>query len=160
MTTLGYFHDHVGEFDLTGEEYTFMMLLASGYGCRISPAGSRYTNGAGHDQDYLVEVPDDNRQLLDINLLDAGWTPESGQLDYRPEQGEEHPFDSWRKGELNLIVTTDHKYAQRHRLATAVLKQIKLPEKNDRIYVMYAILYGDLWSGPGIIRAFSDKAAF
>lgn len=149
--TPGYFRDHVATFCLDKLQYSFMMHLAADYGCCIEPAGSRHTNGDGRDQDYLVWCPADQLPHVEADLLDCGWTPESGQLEYRPEgsAANDAPFGSWRKGELNIILTDRREFAELHRLGTAVLKQIKLDDKDARKYVMYAILYGEMWSGPG-----------
>jgi len=160
--TPGYFRDHADQFKLSASSYSLLMSYVKVFGCTITPAGSRFTNGEGHDQDYLVEVPGGHPALadgFDSTLLDDGWTPESGQLEYRPEgsAANDAPFGSWRKGELNLIVTRDHAFAERHRLGTAVLKQIKLDDKDARKYVMYAILYGEMWCGPGVLKAFGSR---
>ena len=51
-------------------------------------------------------------------------------------------FQSLRKGEINLIVTSCPIFFGKFRLATKVAKQLNLLKKQDRVALFQAILYG------------------
>jgi hypothetical protein len=51
-------------------------------------------------------------------------------------------FAPFSNGEVDLIVTKSPHFARRHRAATHVCKRLNLPNKQDRIAVYQAVLYG------------------
>ena len=54
-------------------------------------------------------------------------------------------FTSYRRGEINLIVTESPVFFQRFLAATHVAKRLNLLNKDDRIALHRAVLYG--WGG-------------
>lgn len=111
-------------------------------GCAVEPCGSRVTCNpppTDTDRDYLVEVKcyADYEQAIEI-IMENGFHPE-GSDHYR---NSDFDFQSWRLGEINLIVTYKEWFASRHRTATTVCKSLNLMDKADRIALFQKILYG------------------
>lgn len=98
------------------------------------------------DADYLVVIPDDNCLAADAaaELSNAGFQWE-GKEHY---QQATNTFMSWRKGDVNLIVTRSRGFASRHGVATAICKKLNLMSKPDRIMVFKAVLYGTIPDAP------------
>lgn len=112
-------------------------------GCVVEPCGSRVTCNpppTDTDRDYLVEVKRyaDYEQAIQI-IMENGFYPE-GSDHYR---NSDFDFQSWRLGEINLIVTYKEWFANRHRAATTVCKSLNLMDKSDRIALFQKILYGN-----------------
>ncbi|UFW90992.1 hypothetical protein BjapCC829_21615 [Bradyrhizobium barranii] len=115
--------------------------------CRVGRCGSRVTCNPpprNTDADYLVEIIADERRRLDAvskvidALSDFGFEWE-GNGHY---QDGASTFMSWRRGEVNLIVTSTAEFAEKHRLATRLCTKLNLMNKVDRIALFQAILYG------------------
>lgn len=115
-------------------------------GCTVTPVGSRVTCNpppTDTDADYLVEIPagEEAKQAVSATLLgfaiewEAG---ESGQY----EQLVNTDFASWRAGHLNFIVTNNPDFAAKFRQASNLAKRLNLLQKEDRIAVFQAVLYG------------------
>jgi hypothetical protein len=112
-------------------------------GCTVEPCGSRATCNPAPtdtDEDYLVEVPWTfwGGGRIKETLVSAGFR--TNNKEYGGQRGS---FTSWRKDDINLIVTTNAEFAQKHRLATYVCKTLNLLRKADRVLVFQAILYGN-----------------
>lgn len=90
------------------------------------------------DSDYDFLVYDSSRNPLAKDLAALGFA-EEGEALY---PGQSNVFTSWRRDDLNLIVTCDPDFSQKHRLATALCKRLNLLQKPDRIAVFQALLYG------------------
>ncbi len=98
------------------------------------------------DRDYLIllhtefSMADFARQLkADGFSLDKGGTymgPES------VPNGQESQFYSFRKGDLNLIVTRSYIFHNKFLKATTLAKQFNLLKKVDRIALFQYVLYG------------------
>lgn len=117
-------------------------------GARIEPCGSRVTCNPppkDTDQDFLIELPPDDRHV-------AAFVQTAQEAGFRWE-GSEHyqaaasTFMSWRRDDINLIVTCDSTFAAKHRVATSICKRLNLLKKDDRISVFQAVLYGLEWDG-------------
>lgn len=109
----------------------------------IHAVGSRATcNPAptGTDEDWLVYAPGKMMEKAIGFLSSDGWKLDNPNEHYRPEQG---AFNSWRKGEINLIVTGDHGFRRRFLAASEVAKQLNLMEKAQRVLLFQAVLYGN-----------------
>lgn len=116
-------------------------------GCVVEPCGSRVTcNPAptNTDADYLVECRGAamlSDAVSDLGFCNFEWDSNSKEYQMAGETG----FMSWRgvedNVELNFIITRDHDFAARHRVATAVCKDINIMHKPHRIRVFQAILY-------------------
>lgn len=129
-------------FSLDEEEREQFATLRS-MGCVINPCGSRWTNNpfrADSDQEYLVEWCSPRRGDVWGYLASHWWVCSSDSYDLEVKRG----FTSWRRGNLNIILTQDGEFARRHRAGTGVLKHLNLPSKEDRIMVFQAVLYGNI----------------
>lgn len=110
----------------------------------FEPCGSRVTcdpSPFGSDFDYLVVIPDKRVCVAEVvsGLLLLGFECE-GDAEYQGAGGD---FMSWRRGDVNLIVTADVDFAAKHRVATALCKRLNLMNKPDRIAVFQAVLYAN-----------------
>lgn len=116
--------------------------------CEVEPCGSRVTCSPpprDTDADYLVFVAslkeDDVSRV--VNLLSSnGYVWEGNSLHYQTVAGS--TFMSWRKDDINFIVSASYNFVKRHRAATAVCKRLNLLEKADRIALFKAVLYGEV----------------
>ncbi len=105
--------------------------------------GSRITcNPAptGTDQDYLVEL--NHGFSIDALLQSEGFMAEGSDL----YDGNPNTFTSYRRADVNLIVSDDPEFCRLHRAATYVCKRLNLMDKDDRISVFQAVLYGNCWN--------------
>jgi hypothetical protein len=110
------------------------------------PTGSRFICEPAPtttDEDYLVVLQKaDYIEPLRTALDAAGFEWDVGE---GYEEGtEDQKFWSYRRDDLNLLITADHEFARRHKLATQVCKALNLLEKKDRITVFQALLYDRL----------------
>jgi hypothetical protein len=115
--------------------------------CDVEPCGSRVTCSPAPtdtDADYLVYVRSHREQdvadVVDI-LASAGFEWEGASEHYQCLCG--NSFMSWRRDNVNLIVSSSPTFALRHRAATALCKALNLMSKPHRIAVFQAVLYGD-----------------
>lgn len=112
---------------------------------QINAVGSRVTcNPAptGTDQDWLVFVPENVYDQFAKALVADGWEVGGSAIpvgdDYR-NPGEK--FNSFTKGEDNVIATCSDEFHRRFLSATATAKALNLMEKGDRINLFQAVLY-------------------
>lgn len=121
-------------------------------GCQFWEVGSRTIEGAWTPQsDYDVLVLSPENICADIDAL--GFRLESGGAHYDPSQGD---FNSWRRGDVNVILTYDTSFAARFRKANSLCRFLRLKERGDRVAVFQSILYGnfplfDEWEPPFIV---------
>lgn len=127
--------------EIAGEEFSDLVLS-------IEPCGSRVTCNpppTNTDQDFLVLVKSDSQSVfLAVRALSSGGWLWEGSEHYQDAMGN---FMSWRRGEINLIITSSPAFAARHRAATEVCKRLNLMDKGDRILVFRAVLYGSVEAG-------------
>lgn len=114
-------------------------------GCVIEPCGSRVTCDPpvmNTDADYLIECPSAETAVSavvhDISSAGYQWEGSSNHYQSCAVVG----FMSWRRDDMNLIVTANPDFAKRHRIATALCARLNLMKKADRIAVFQAVLYG------------------
>ncbi|NTS31393.1 hypothetical protein HQ945_09020 [Phyllobacterium sp. BT25] len=118
-------------------------------GFSVEPCGSRVTCDPAPidtDQDYLVEVQSGEAIVssLVMVLVDFGFRWEGNE---HYQDAARNDFMSWRRDDINLIVTANYDFASRHRAATHVCTRLNLQNKDDRIALFQAVLYGNKWSG-------------
>lgn len=105
------------------------------------PTGSRVIcdpppNDTDEDFCVLVEDWDDARAYFEA----VGF-----KLDGKPEfytGNDNGGFRSYRKGDINLIATTDREFFELFRTATELARRFNLRRKSDRIALFQAVLYG------------------
>ena len=113
----------------------------------VFPTGSFYNcnpPATNTDRDYLIYVQDDDITFYEY-LEDLGYKTSCGQASSLPKRNgeeDEDNFMSWRKGNINLIVTGSEEFYDKHKTAGLVCRTLNLLEKADRIMVYHAIIYG------------------
>lgn len=102
------------------------------------------------DDDWLMLIaPEDKDHFLNYfqfgiddpvgqNSIDVGWQLGGSN----PPGGGESEFNSLKKNEFNIIVTTDHTYFKYFEAATTVAKKLNLLDKQDRIMLFAAVMEG------------------
>lgn len=103
---------------------------------KVVRTGSRFIdegNPNNKDFDFLCLVAD----------LELFW-PFAIEQDFvcSEEPDEDTDFLSFRKGEINLIVTDKSEFFRDFELATNVAKELKLETRQKRVCLFQAILYG------------------
>lgn len=58
------------------------------------------------------------------------------------------PFLTFRKGIQNVILVGDPIFFQKWKSATYVAKRLNLGNKDDRVVLFQAVLYGNIWTPP------------
>ena len=109
----------------------FPKLLAQ-YVKDWAPVGSRETVNPppqDTDQDYMVLCAG----LQQLNQLKKAITSDGFTVDGKNYEGT--TWTSYRKGDLNLIVTCDNRLYYRTVLAARICKALNLKDKEDRITV-------------------------
>jgi hypothetical protein len=107
----------------------------------ITPVGSRVTCDpppTDTDEDWLVHSYN-VQKAIDL-LSQNGFTLDNPNLHYAPDTG---AFNSWRKGNVNVILTKDYDFNRRFLAASAMAKRFNLLEKPDRVALFQAVLYGN-----------------
>lgn len=115
--------------------------------CRqITAVGSRVTCNpppVGTDQDWLVLVDAAAYDQFADTLIKDGWEVGGSLIpndaNYLPES---QRFNSFTKGEDNIIATDSPEFHQRFLAASATAKRLNVLLKPDRIALFQAVLYG------------------
>lgn len=118
------------------------------YANRHELVGSRVTCNpppVDTDQDVLVFVDSENADYFVSRMRNAGFNVELGEgyAEDALNSGEEDRFQSYRLGDVNLIVTVDERFYTRFSAATAMAKRANLMKKEERIALFQAVLYGN-----------------
>lgn len=91
----------------------------------------------GTDEDWIVHV----LSLTDaIKKLSAEGFQTTTDQDY---EGTQSDFQSWKKEELNILVTEDAGFFAKFVAATSIAKRLNLLSKDDRIALFRAVLYAE-----------------
>ena len=104
----------------------------------LKAVGSRVTcvpAPTNTDEDWLVLVLKDPENELTV----AGFVMEGNPEFYTGNDN--GGFRSWRKGEINLIVTQDSFFYSLFETATELARRFNLQDKSDRIALFQAVLY-------------------
>ncbi len=106
-------------------------------GARVHPAGSRYVCSPPRmftDIDFLIYASD-----VDDVLNAAGYTKSEFTRYFSFTTQDPDQFAAWRKGNINLIVTSDLHYAETFHTATHICKLHNIRRKDDRVIVHEAL---------------------
>lgn len=113
----------------------------------VVPVGSRVTcdpSPTNTDEDFLCLV--DRERFLELIQLLVYEGYEVGGSDITPSENftvdKFEGFQSYRKGDVNLIVTCSNVFFDLFMLATNIAKQKNLLVKEDRISLFQHIIYG------------------
>lgn len=103
-----------------------VMRVGSTVSCNPAPENT--------DIDYLVLV---KGRASSLDFL-SGYNLDNDNSHYEPSEGD---FNSWRKDNINLIITDSVFFFEKFKLATELAKHFNLLEKKDRIKLFQAVLY-------------------
>lgn len=114
----------------------------------IAPTGSRYICNPAPmdtDEDWLILVHPDKFEDILSHICVSGY--ELGGSDIFAAEDtyvtEWEGFQSWKKGEINLIITTSKDFFDKFVKATEIAKEQNLLLKDDRIMLFQKILYNN-----------------
>lgn len=121
------------------EEMTAIVEALGGIVTCVQPVGSRITCSpppTTTDEDWLM-------------LTDSNPAGVLKSLDFVQDRGprfytgnDDGSFRSWRRGDLNIITTPDSMFYERFLTATHLAARFNLLDKQDRIALFQAVLYG------------------
>lgn len=119
------------------------------YATRYELVGSRVTCNpppVDTDQDILVFVDSENADYFVSLMKQRGFDVELGEgyAEDALNGDESDRFQSYRLDDVNLIVTVDKMFYDRFAYATEIAKRSNLMEKEERIKLFQAILYGNM----------------
>ena len=113
---------------------------------KFEPVGSRVTCNPpplDTDIDYLLLVEPEKFNDFEMVLFDSGYEMGGSRIHAGGcLLGDENSFQSYTKGEVNLIVTASEEFFIKFMAATAKAKELNLLHKEDRIALFQEILYG------------------
>lgn len=107
--------------------------------CKIFPVGSRTIfQGFKDDSDWDFLVYH-GAAMPDV-MAKIGFKLDRGGVHYEPSQGK---FNSWRKGEVNIILTHDRCFAELFLWANNTAVRMGLKDRCQRVKLFKAILYNE-----------------
>lgn len=121
------------------EEMTTIVEALGGIVTCVEPVGSRITCTPAPtttDEDWLM-LTDSNPAGV---LKSLGFVQDRGPGFYTGN--DDGQFRSWRRGEMNIITTPDSQFYERFLTATHLATRFNLLDKQDRIALFQAVLYG------------------
>lgn len=116
-----------------------LKILATGSRAICNPV----PEGSDEDTLLLIEGELDSRDT-EVTMQALGFTYEGNR--HYASNGELKPFQSWRRRQANWVLTNSPKYFELFEVATTLAKRLNLLDKNDRIAVFAALLYGEEWN--------------
>lgn len=112
----------------------------------VHPVGSRVTCDPpplNTDADFLVLLPPDAGDVIS-RLIQDDWRLDGSFIeDKNNDTDESARFNSYTRGDINLIVTKSSIFHDRFIAASSIAKRLNLLNKADRIAVFQAVLYGN-----------------
>ena len=109
---------------------------------RMEPCGSRVTcvpAPTDTDQDWLLLVKPESLSELLFFCTSTGWVVGGSHIQ---SELDDKKFISLTLGDDNIIITTSIEFFNKHQLATNVAKRLNILNKDHRICLFQAILYG------------------
>ena len=142
-------HDQIGVYAALAEELERDTPFTN-YFAQYRFVGSRVTCNPpplDTDQDVLVHVHQTNMAIVQSKLQAAGFVCEgSNPAELNASIDMQSVFFSFRKGDMNYIITSDLEFYNRFSTATELARKWNLLEKADRIQLFQAVLYGKWWA--------------
>lgn len=106
------------QFDKTVNAQNILEILANNpfptEDVDVALVGTMYTHGEGNDYDYVVLVPNVARATVDFN--------ESGYRYTGAESGDEDEFHTFRRGDVNIMLTDSLSFFTQFKVAAEVTK--------------------------------------
>lgn len=106
---------------------------------RYELTGSTAILGQGADVDWLVKVNNLPEFQKHLAAVSPGWEQDGKSYANIGVGNINDRFVSFRKGEVNLIVTQDYTFYNRTSLATRVATALRLETKEDRITLFHML---------------------
>lgn len=110
------------------------------------------------DDDWLVLIAPENKDdflnfftegnELDDDFILHPYGPGGWEVGGSNPPGQVSEFTSLKKGEFNIIMTTDPTYFKYFEAATTVAKKLNLLDKQDRIMLFNAVMEGKKYEEP------------
>jgi hypothetical protein len=129
-------------------------------GIEVIPVGSRVTCNpppTDTDADYLVLCDSEQHgwlhELLDSENFRFTGSRVADAVNYIRETDR---FESYKAGEINLIITRSPEFHRKFLAASHVAKRLNLLNKADRIALFQAVLYGNSWMPAAEVEAALD----
>lgn len=114
----------------------------------IEACGSRVTCSPppmNTDRDWLVLVAGDDWAAFCQALESSGWEVGGSQIPNEANTlAPADRFNSFTLGEENIIATCSAEFFRKFMAATSVAKRLNLLDKEDRIALFQAVLYGNI----------------
>lgn len=114
---------------------------------KVAPTGSRVICSPAPintDEDYVIQVKN-----MDTNEITLTWNYFGS--DDECKYPREH-FLSFRKGNLNAIITDSYFFFDKFVAATEIARRLNLRDKKDRIMLFQGVLYGRI-EDPNVPKA-------
>jgi len=112
----------------------------------VTPVGSRVTCNpppAATDLNLLVLVDEAKWDAARDMLLLLGFEHDGSDISDRHDFVFDSSFRSYSRGEVNVIITADDDFHARFLAASSVAKRLNLLQKEDRVALFQAVLYGN-----------------
>jgi hypothetical protein len=89
-------------------------------GVQVELVGTMYTHGEGDDFDYVVYIPGDTADFLraELALMAMGYTA-TGK-----DSGDEDEFNTYRRGDVNIMLTNSPQFLADFLVAAEVVKYV------------------------------------
>lgn len=95
------------------------------------------------DQDVLVLIRPEQYKDYVVHLFDLGFELDGSHISNERAIAYDSGFQSFKKQDLNLIVTGSQVFYMRFVAASSVAKRLNLMQKDDRIALFQAVLYAN-----------------
>jgi hypothetical protein len=116
----------------------------------FEPVGSRVTCNPAPtdtDEDFLCLIKLEDFNKLEETLYEDKYTRDGSIIIDEQTGLNQGGFVSYKSGDTNLIVTSSAEFFRRFMAASSVAKKLNLLDKNDRIDLFQATLYGNSCDG-------------
>ena len=115
---------------------------------KSAAVGSRITcdpSPVSADEDFLILIKNDEQFQQLVDKLDADGFKLEGSEIVDPADTGNKPWDfqSFRKDQLNLILTQNEEFYNKFLVASSVAKHLNLRHKGDRVVLFQAVLYAN-----------------
>ncbi len=113
----------------------------------IQPVGSRITCDPppqNTDEDFLVSIAPWKIRETIAGLYDDNWRLDGSEANDDTRRIKDK-FLSFKKDDINLILTPDKTFFDRFMAATSIAKKFNLMDKADRVALFQAVLYGNAY---------------